>query len=259
MTHAECDIRGLWHAYKCDCQQSARDELILHYAPLVHVVAGRIAATAPRHVDRSDLVSYGVFGLIDAVERFEPARGVRFETYAMARIKGHILDELRSFDWVPRSVRAKARAIDAALGVLQAELHRSPTDAELACALGMADDELQRVLSQVALVNLVTFDSALSAAVEGEQGLTVGDVLVAAGDGPGDQVELAETRRALAHAIELLSDRERQVVSLYYFDGLTLAEIGSVLGVTESRACQIHSKVVAQLRRRLTTREHELA
>jgi RNA polymerase sigma factor FliA len=259
VTHVECDIRRLWHAHKREGQQSARDELILHYAPLVQVVAGRIASTAPSHVDRSDLVSYGVFGLIDAVERFEPDRGIRFETYAIARIKGHILDELRSFDWVPRSVRAKARAIDSALGLLQAELHRSPTDAELACALGMSDAELQRALSQVALVNLVTFDSALSAAVEGDRPLTVGDVLVAGGDAPGDQVELDETRRALADAIEALSDRERQVVSLYYFDGLTLAEIGSVLGVTESRACQIHSKVVAQLRRHLAAREHELA
>jgi RNA polymerase sigma factor for flagellar operon FliA len=257
VTHVDGDIRRLWRAYRHAGQRAARDELILHYAPLVHFVAGRLAAGAPRHVDKADLVSYGVFGLIDAVERFEPERGYRFETYAIARIKGNILDELRSFDWVPRSVRAKARAIEDALGALEAELHRSPTDAELARALDMTDDELHRALMQVSLVNVVAFDAALGTAVDGDPAHTVGDVLADAGEGPGHHVELAETRRALAAAIERLSERERDVVSLYYHDGLTLAEIGEVLGVTESRVCQIHSKAVSQLRRRLTA-EREL-
>jgi RNA polymerase sigma factor FliA len=256
--HVEMQIRRLWYAHKHAHQQSARDELIIHYAPLVHFVAGRMAATAPGHVDRADLVSYGVFGLIDAVERFDPDRGYRFETYAIARIKGNILDELRSYDWVPRSVRAKARAIDTAVGELQSELHRSPTEAELAGALGMTRDELQRALSQVALVNQVNFDAALGAAIDGEPALTVGDVLVDADEGPGDRVELEETRRALDEAIDELSERERAVVSLYYHDGLTLAEIGAVLGVTESRACQIHGKAVGHLRRRLAAGEREL-
>jgi RNA polymerase sigma factor FliA len=260
VTHVDCDILGLWHAYKYARQRSARDELILHYAPLVQFVAGRIVAGAPSHVDRADLVSYGVFGLIDAVEKFEPDRGYRFETYAVARIKGHILDELRGNDWVPRSVRAKARAIDMALGTLQAELHRWPTEAELATALGMTDDELARAQAQVAVVNLVTLDATLGAAIDGDSALTVGDVLADTDDeGPCQRVELAETRRALVDAIDQLSEREREVVALYYHDGLTLAEIGVVLGVTESRACQIHGKVVAQLRRRLSATERELA
>jgi RNA polymerase sigma factor for flagellar operon FliA len=257
--NVEREIRRLWHAHKYAHQQSARDELIIHYAPLVQFVAGRMAATAPSHVDKADLVSYGVFGLIDAVERFDPERGYRFETYAIARIRGNILDELRSYDWVPRSVRAKARAIDTAVGDLQSELHRAPTECELAVALGMSVDELQRALSQVAVVNLVNFDAALSAAVDGESALTVGDLLVDGGEGPGHHVELEETRRALAEAIDRLGEREREVVSLYYHDGLTLAEIGEVLGVTESRACQIHGKAVAQLRRRLAVGERELA
>jgi RNA polymerase sigma factor for flagellar operon FliA len=257
--NVEEQIRRLWHAHKRAHQQSARDELIIHYAPLVHFVAGRIAATAPSHVDRADLVSYGVFGLIDAVERFDPERGYRFETYAIARIRGNILDELRSYDWVPRSVRAKARAIDTAVGDLQSELHRAPTEAELAAALGMTDDELQRALSQVAIVNIVNFDAALGAAIDGDAPMTVGDVLVDGSEAPGHHVELAETRRALAEAIDELGEREREVVSLYYHDGLTLAEIGAVLGVTESRACQIHGKAVGQLRRRLAAGERELA
>ncbi len=259
MMNVEREIRRLWYAHKYAGQQSARDELILHYAPLVQFVAGRMAATAPSHVDRADLVGYGIFGLIDAVERFDPGRGYRFETYAIARIRGNILDELRSYDWVPRSVRAKARAIDTAVGELQSALHRSPTEAELAGALGMTADELHRALSQVAVVNIVNFDTALGAVIDGESGLTVGDVLVDADEGPHHQVELEETRRALAEAIDELNTRERDVVSLYYHDGLTLAEIGEVLGVTESRACQIHGKAVAQLRRRLAAGERELA
>ena len=257
MTDVDIHIRRLWHAYRRAGQQTARDQLIVHYAPLVHVVAGRIAASVPRYVDRSDLVSYGVFGLIDAVEKYEPERGYRFETYAIARIKGNILDELRSYDWVPRSVRAKARAIDAAHNTLRAELHRAPTDCELARVLDMTDDELQRAMAQVSLVNLVNFDTTLRAAVDGESPLTVGDVLVDGGPAPGHHVELVETRRALADAIERLSKREREVVSLYYYDGLTLAEIGEVLGVTESRVCQIHGKAVAQLKRHLDALERE--
>ncbi len=257
MTHVDVEIARAWHAYKRAGQRPARDELIIHYAPLVQIVAGRLAAGAPSHVDRADLVSYGVFGLIDAIDKFDPELGHRFETYAIARIKGHIVDELRQYDWVPRSVRAKARSIEAALRSLEAELHRAPTDHELAGALSMTDCELQRAQSQVALVNLVTFDAALGAAVEGGQALTVGEVLVAPDEGPGHQVELDELRRALSSAIDRLSDRERDVVALYYHDGLTLAEIGEVLGVTESRACQIHGKAVEQLRRRLTAAERE--
>jgi RNA polymerase sigma factor FliA len=258
VTQVDVEIARTWHAYKRAGLRSARDELILHYAPLVHIVAGRLAAGAPRHVDRSDLVSYGVFGLIDAIDRFEPDLGHRFETYAVARIRGHIVDELRSYDWVPRSVRAKARAIDAALRSLECELHRAPTDRELAGALDMSDHELQRALSQVALVNLVTFDAALGAAADGEAALTVGDVLVSGDESPGERVEVDELRHALAAAIDHLQPRERDVVALYYHDGLTLAEIGAVLGVTESRACQIHGKAVVQLRRRLTAGEREL-
>jgi RNA polymerase sigma factor FliA len=257
VTHDDGDVRKLWHAFTRDGSHAARDQLILHYAPLVQFVAGRVAVGLPRHVERSDLVSYGVFGLIDAIERFEPERGCRFETYAIARIKGNIVDELRSFDWVPRSVRAKARAIEVALRSLESQLHRSPTDHELAGALDVTEHELQRALSQVALVNLVTFDAALGAAVDGDHALTVGEVLVSTDEGPGQRVELDELRHALAAAIDRLSERERDVVALYYHDGLTLAEIGEVLGVTESRACQIHGKAVTRLRMRMTTAERE--
>ena len=252
MTFVDVKTGDLWAAYKRDGQHAARDELILRYAPLVQYVAARMGLGLPSHVERADLVSYGIFGLIDAVERFDPDRGCRFETYAIARIKGNILDELRTLDWVPRSVRAKARRIEAAVSRLAAALHRSPSDAELADALGMNDDQLQQALSQISLMSLVTFDAAVSSAATGDPPLTLGDVLTSGDDDPLAAVELTELRRALADAIERLGERERAVVSLYYHDGLTLAEIGEVLGVTESRACQIHGKAVTRLRLRMT-------
>jgi RNA polymerase sigma factor FliA len=257
VTIPDVDIRCLWHAYRREGQRVARDELIVHYAPLVHFVAGRVAAGLPSSVDRGDLVSYGIFGLIDAIERFDADRGYQFETYAVARIRGHMLDELRKLDWVPRSVRRKARELDDVCSRLEAELHRAPNDAELARALGCTLGEVQRDLSQVALVNLVTFDAAVAASADGDAALSIGDVLVVDEDGPGEVIELAEMRRTLAEAIERLSERERSVVALYYHDGLTLAEIGEVLGVTESRVCQIHSKAVMQLRLHMVAAERE--
>jgi RNA polymerase sigma factor for flagellar operon FliA len=259
VTQIDTDIGTAWDAYKRLGGREARDALILHYAPLVHYVAGRVAVGLPRSVDRSDLVSYGLFGLIDAIEKFQPERGFRFETYAISRIKGNMLDELRSLDWVPRSVRQKARAIEQACVALESDLQRPPSDCELADALGMSEAQLHHALSQVSLVSLVTFDAMVAGSADGDECVTVGDTLVDGSDGPVDLLESAELRSTLADAIDRLSERERLVVSLYYFDGLTLAEIGEVLGVTESRACQIHGKAVLQLRLRVASTERESA
>src|ERR1017187_880448 len=217
-------VEELWADFKSTADQSARDRLILHYSPLVKYVAGRVAAAMPSHVDYSDLVSYGILGLIDAIEKFDPSRAIKFETYGVPRVRGAILDELRSIDWVPRSVRAKARAVDTAFSKLEGTLGRSPTDRELADEMEMTTSDLDDILLRQG----------------GSGGQTLGDTLQDQGDAPGATIELEETRRQLAKAIQRLDERERKVLTLYYYEGLNLAEIGEILGVTESRACQIH-------------------
>jgi RNA polymerase sigma factor for flagellar operon FliA len=253
------ELDELWSQYKNDGRQELRDRLILHYAPLVKYVAGRMAVGLPANVEQSDLVSYGIFGLIDAIDKFDLDRGFKFETYAINRIKGAILDELRSIDWVPRSVRAKARNIERAYAQLESNLHRTPTDGELATELDMSEDQLQVTLSQISFVGLVALDEML--AVGGERGdsITLGDTIADVRQGPVAAFEVEEMRQILAQAINRMPDREKTVVTLYYYEGLTLAEIGEILGVTESRVCQIHTKAVLQLRARLAAAEREPA
>jgi RNA polymerase sigma factor for flagellar operon FliA len=245
-------VAEIWADYKQHGTREARERLILHYAPLVKFVAGRVAAGLPQNIEQSDLVSYGIFGLIDAIDKFDPARGYKFETYAISRIKGAIIDELRSIDWVPRSVRAKARAIERAYSKLENELRRSPEDREVATELGMSEDELASILSQISFVGIVALDELLSASADRSGGATVGDTIADRTNNPVEAFESEEMRHVLADAINRMPDRERLVLTLYYYEGLTLAEIGSVLGVTESRVCQIHTKAIFQLRGRLS-------
>ncbi len=252
-------IEGLWSDYKSSGDQAVREQLILNYSPLVKYVAGRVAVGLPQNVEQSDLVSYGIFGLIDAIEKFDPARGYKFETYAIARIKGAILDELRSIDWVPRSVRAKARALEKAYAKLEGQYHRTPTDEELALELDLTDDQLQTTLGQISFVGLVALDEMLSVGGDRGEALTLGDTIADGGEGPVAAYEVEEMRHILADAINRMPEREKIVLTLYYYEGLTLAEIGQVLGVTESRVCQIHTKAVLQLRSRILATEREPA
>lgn len=254
------DLDDLWTRFKSSPEQHLRDQLILHYSPLVKYVAGRVAVGLPQNVEHADLVSYGIFGLIDAVEKFDPARGYKFETYAIARIKGAILDELRSIDWVPRSVRAKARQLERAYQKLEAMLHRSPTDDELATELGMTEEQLQALFSQLSFVGLVALDELLvsgSGSGDRSEAMTLGDTIADSSDGPVGAYEVEEMRQILARSINRMPEREKIVLTLYYYEGLTLAEIGQVLGVTESRVCQIHTKAVLQLRSRLAAAVRE--
>jgi RNA polymerase sigma factor for flagellar operon FliA len=203
-------------------------------------------------VEQGDLVSYGMFGLIDALQKFEPGRGNKFETYAIPRIRGAIIDELRSMDWVPRSVRFKQREIEKALADLESMLKRQPTEKELAERLGMSLSELHEVITQISFVSVLALDETVSVGADRGEQVSLVDTLADKGLDPSWGVESQETRGLLAAAINSLSEREKIVVTLYYFEGLTLAEIGTILGVTESRVCQIHTKAVGSLRGQLS-------
>jgi RNA polymerase sigma factor for flagellar operon FliA len=251
-------IEQLWSDYKTHASRDLRDRLIVHYSPLVKYVAGRVAVGLPQNIEQADLVSYGVFGLIDAIEKFDPSRAIKFETYAIARIKGAIIDELRSIDWVPRSVRAKARTVEQTYAKLEGQLLRAPTDAEVAAEMGVSESELHTIFNQISFVGLVALDEMLSGGERGES-TTLGDTIPDKGEGPTGAFEVEEMKQLLAAAINRLGDREKIVLTLYYYEGLTLAEIGQVLGVTESRVCQIHTKAVLQLRSKMTEPEREHA
>jgi RNA polymerase sigma factor for flagellar operon FliA len=241
-----------WDAFKRTADNDAREKLILHYAPLVKYVASRVATGLPSSVDQSDLVSYGMFGLIDALEKFEPSRGNKFETYAIPRIKGAIIDELRAMDWVPRSIRFKARELEKAQADLEAMLKRQPSEQELAERLGMSRRELHDMVAQISFVSVLALDEVVSAGSDRGEQVSLIDTIADKGLDPTWGLESQETRGLLAAAINSLSEREKIVVTLYYFEGLTLAEIGEILGVTESRVCQIHTKAVGGLRGQLT-------
>ena len=245
-------IAVLWREYKASGEERLRERLILHYSPLVKYVAGRVGVGLPPNIEQADLVSYGIFGLIDAIEKFDIERAIKFETYAISRIKGAIIDELRSIDWIPRSVRYKAREVEKAYAVLEAKLHRSPTEAEVAAELGIKLEDLHQIFSQVSFVNVVALDELLTAGGEKGDKLSLVDTLEdTRAEDPVAAFETEETKYLLARAINTLPEREKIVVTLYYYEGLTLAEIGQVLGVTESRICQMHTKAVLQLRGKL--------
>jgi RNA polymerase sigma factor FliA len=246
------ELATRWDVFKRTADGDAREKLILHYAPLVKYVASRVASGLPSSVDQHDLVSYGMFGLIDALEKFEPGRGNKFETYAIPRIKGAIIDELRAMDWVPRSVRFKARELEKAQADLEAMLKRQPTEEELADRLGMNRRELHEMVSQISFVSVLALDEVVSAGSDRGESVALIDTLADKGLDPTWGLESQETRGMLAAAINSLSEREKIVVTLYYFEGLTLAEIGEILGVTESRVCQIHTKAVGGLRGQLS-------
>ena len=245
---AQDELARLWEEFKATASPAARERLILHFAPLVKYVASRVATGLPATVEQADLVSYGMFGLIDALEKFEPARGNKFETYAIPRIKGAIIDELRAMDWVPRSVRFKHREIEKAYTDLETMLKRAPSEKEMAERLGMSLGELHDVITQISFVSVLALDEMLSVGSDRGEQISLLDTLADRSVDPTTGLEGQETRGLLAAAINSLSEREKIVVTLYYFEGLTLAEIGDILGVTESRVCQIHTKAVGQLR-----------
>ncbi len=245
-------VAEIWVEYKQTGSAQRREELIIHYAPLVSMVASRIAMRLPSSVEHADLVSYGMFGLIDAIEKFEIDREIKFETYASARIRGAVIDELRQIDWVPRSVRSKARAIDRAHAELEAQWHRRPSDDEVAQHLGVPVVDVRVVHAQVSRANVVALDELLAVGAERAEPMSMLDTVVQGhGDDPARSFEAKESKYLLGRAICQLTDREKLVLTLYYFQNRTLAEIGAILGVTESRISQVHSAAVVRLRQLL--------
>ena len=248
------ETQQLWREFRKSKDQAVRDRLILTYAPLVKYVAGRLGSGLPAHVDENDLVSYGLLGLIGAIERFDPDRDIKFETYAIARIKGSIIDELRAIDWVPRSVRSRARDIERAIGELERKLMRAPTDEEIAEKLGVTTEELDDSLSEIGRSSIAALDELWTVSSGGGGGDQVALIdTIEDTQGPEPQSELAATelKEALGEAIARLPEREKLVVTLYYYEELTLREIGEVLGVTESRVSQLHTKAILRLKARL--------
>jgi len=250
------DTRELWRRYKRDGDQAARESLVLAYSPMVKFIAGRMASGLPAHVDESDLVSYGLFGLIGAIERFEPDREIKFETFASSRIRGAIIDELRALDWVPRSVRARARDIEAMHAKLSAKFGRTPTDDEMAEGLGIDREEFDQTLLDIANSQVLALDDLWAFSdPEGGRVSTLEMIEDQKAPNPEREVDLEDLRNRLASALDQLPERERVVVALYYYESLTLREIGEVLSVSESRVCQLHTKAMIGLRANLK-REH---
>ena len=246
------ETQQLWLDYRSSGDAKLRDRLILTYAPLVKYVAGRLGSGLPAHVDEGDLVSYGLLGLMGAIERFDPTREIKFETYAIARIKGQIIDELRSMDWVPRSVRARARDIERAIAELEKKLERAPTDEEIAAKLGISNDELEESLADIARSSLAALDELWTVSGgDGDQVALIETVADASAPDPEGSLSVTEQKEALAEAIALLPEREKLVVTLYYYEELTLREIGEVLSVTESRVSQLHTKAILRLKAHL--------
>jgi RNA polymerase sigma factor for flagellar operon FliA len=230
------DLEQIWAEYRSTGEAGLRNRLVLQYAPLVKYVAGRLRTRMPDSVDPDDLVSDGVLGLMDAIERFEPARGLSFQTFAVPRIRGAIIDGMRSMDFVPRSVRDKLRAVQRAQVLLEERLGRVPEDAEVAREVGIPVQQL-RDLSRQANSNHASLDD-----------FDLADELSSAAD---HKVEQGDVNASLMRVVDQLAERDQVIIALYYFEGLTLAEIGQVLGVTESRVSQVHRRATTTLREKL--------
>jgi RNA polymerase sigma factor for flagellar operon FliA len=246
------DTQALWRQFRQTDDPGIRDRLILTYAPLVKYVAGRLGSGLPAHVEEGDLISYGLLGLISAIERYDPDRDIKFETYAIMRIKGAIIDELRALDWVPRSVRSRAREIERAIAELESKLGRAPNDEEIAAKIGISEEELGESLSDISRSSIAALDELWSVSGEGDQVSLLDTIEDTDAPSPAEALDETDVRETLADAIARLPEREKLVITLYYYEELTLREIGEVLGVTESRVSQLHTKAVLRLRSRLS-------
>lgn len=239
--------KKLWEDYARLKTPDLREKLILEYAPLVKVVAGRLSMYLGSNVEYEDLVSYGVFGLIDAIDKFDMGKEVKFETYASLRIRGAILDQIRKMDWIPRTVRQHQKQIDAAMRELELKNGGAVTDAELAAYIGISEEELSEWQNQVKADNIISLNEYLEQGndIPAERGMGSGF------DTPEGMAERGELREMLDKALELLTVREKKVILLYYYEELTLKEISRVLEVTESRVSQLHTRALQKMKTKM--------
>lgn len=245
------DEEELWRRFTKSKEQDIRDYFVLKYAPLVKYVAGKISIGMPQSIEFDDLVSYGVFGLIDAINKFDFNRGIKFKTYAMTRIRGAIFDELRSIDWIPRSIRQKAKQIEQVISELENKLGRTVEDDEIAQELGISNEEFQSLLNKLSGTSMLSLNDIWYLGDDSDE-LSILETLEAPETmNPDVMIEKEEIRDYIIDAIKKLPDKEKKVIVLYYYEDLTLKEIGEVLEVTESRVSQLHTKAIMRLRGRL--------
>ncbi|MCL2840397.1 MAG: FliA/WhiG family RNA polymerase sigma factor [Defluviitaleaceae bacterium] len=241
------NLDKLWEAYGENKTPALKEKLILHYAPLVKYVAGRLLIHIGQHVEYDDLVGYGIFGLIDAVDKFDPGKGVKFETYASFRIRGAIIDHIRRLDWVPRTLRQKNKQMEQVYAQLEEELGRQPSEEEIAERLNMSIEETRDLIKKSSVLSLVSLDDFMEQNYEA----ALTPLITNRGDSPEEQAERQERKEMLADAINKLSEKEKLVITLYYFEDLTLKEISNIMKVSESRVSQIHTKAITKLQGKL--------
>ena len=249
----EINEHELWLKYKKDKTQKLRDYFIRQYAPLVKYVAGKVAIGMPHNVEFDDLVGFGVFGLFDAIEKFDPEKHVKFKTYAVTRIRGAIYDELRSIDWVPRSVRQKTREIEETVHSLEANLGRAATDSEIAAKMGISIEDLNKSIHKISASSILSLNDLWYTGEDNDKVSIVDSIESPQSLNPDIIVEKDEIKKVIVQAISELPDKEKKVLVLYYYEDLTLKEIGKVLDVTESRISQLHTKAILRLRSKLTS------
>lgn len=241
----------LWEKFSKDNDQGIRDYFVIKYAPLVKYVAGKVSMGMPQNIEFEDLVSYGIFGLLDAIGKFNPERGIKFKTYAMTRIRGSIFDELRSIDWIPRSIRQKAKQIEQIIADLENKLGRTVEDEEIAKELGVSSGEFQSLLNKLSGTSMISLNDIWYLGDESDE-MSILETLEAPDSmNPDVLIEKEEIKDYIIDAIRKLPDKEKKVIVLYYYEDLTLKEIGEVLEVTESRVSQLHTKAIMRLRGRL--------
>lgn len=243
----EAELDKIWKEYEKTKDPTLKDELIVAYAPLVKYVASRLSLMVGQYVDYDDLVGYGVFGLIDAVNKFDYDKGYKFETYATLRIRGSIIDNIRKLDWVPRSIRSISKDVEKAYSQLESSLGREPTDKEIADFLQVSEDEAREMIKKSSVASLISLDEFSE---QNNGHVNIKDESKSAYV-PEIELDSKETKKILVEALETLTEKEKIVVNLYYFDELTLKEISNVLDVSESRVSQIHSKAILKLNTKL--------